>query len=49
MQEVDQITPTAPMTIGQDKQDLIKSVAQDMVELNYIDPLYGDNANIHFE
>ena len=28
---------------------MVKSVAVDMIEFNYIDPIYGNNANIAFE
>ena len=51
MQDVDSFTPPeiVKLDIGQEQIDMVKSVAEEMIELNYLDPLYGTNANLLYD
>ena len=37
------------MEMDDAKKDMLKNVSEYMVELNYVDPLYGSNANLYYD
>ena len=47
MQEVDQITAT--VQIDEEKKRDMKDKIEEMIELNYVDPLYGRISNLNHE
>ena len=48
MVEIDQLTPPLEIT-EEHKKALDQQVTEEMIELNYVDPLYGSNANLQYE